>query len=82
MKAMNFRDDIPLIPIDKLKYHYVLEFDLTSMQNSAETYHYPELSGEPLKLELNFNFLLEHVTELILMGKRMSLVAIYKFVVV
>ena len=31
MKAMNFQDDIPSIPIDNFKGHYVLEFDLTSM---------------------------------------------------
>ena len=28
-KAMNFQDDIPSIPIDISKYHYVLVFDLT-----------------------------------------------------
>ena len=31
MKAMNFQDDIPSIPIDNFKDHYVLVFDLTSM---------------------------------------------------
>ena len=29
MKAMNFQDDIPSIPIDDFKDHYVLVFDLT-----------------------------------------------------
>ena len=33
MKAMNFQDDIPSIPIDNFKNHYVLLFDLTSMQD-------------------------------------------------
>ena len=32
MKAMNFQDDMPSIPIDNFKDHYVLVFDLTSMQ--------------------------------------------------
>ena len=32
MKAMNFQDDIPSIPIDDFKDHYELVFDLTSMQ--------------------------------------------------
>ena len=32
MKAMNSQDDIPSIPIDDFKNHYVLVFDLTSMQ--------------------------------------------------
>ena len=31
MKAMNFQDDIPLIPVDKFNNHYVPVFDLTSM---------------------------------------------------
>ena len=43
MKAMNFQDDIPSIPIDNFKDHYVLVFDLTSMQDATENCHYPEL---------------------------------------
>ena len=62
MKAMNFQDDIPSIPIDNFKDHYVLVFDLTSLQDATENCHYPELVGEPLGLELNFTFPLEHVT--------------------
>ena len=79
MKAQNFQHDIPSIPIDNFKDHYVLVFDLTSMQDVTENYPYPELVGEPLRLELNFNFPLEHVTELIIVGKGMSLVAVDKF---
>ena len=82
MKAMNFQDDIPSIPNDKFKDHYVLVFDLTSMQDATENCHYPELVGEPLRLELNFTFPLEHVTELIVLGERMSSVAVDKFGVV
>ena len=82
MKAMNFQDDIPSIPIDNFKDHYVLVFDLTSMQDATENCHFPELFGEPLRLELNFTFPLEHVTELIVLGERMSSVAVDKFGVV
>ena len=64
MKAMNFQDVIPSIPIDNFKDHYVLVFDFTSMQHATENRHYPELDGKPLRLELNFTFPLEHVTEL------------------
>ena len=63
MKAMNFQDDIPSIPIDNFKDHYVLVFDLTSMQDATENCHYPEIVGKPMRLELNFTFPLEHVTE-------------------
>ena len=82
MKAMNFQDDIPSSPIDKFKDHYVLVFDFTSMQDSTENCHYPEQVGEPLRLKLNFNFPLEHVTELIVLGERMSSVAVDKLGVV
>ena len=82
MKAMNFQDDILSIPIDDFKHHYVLVFDLTSMQDATENCHYPELVGEPLRLELNFTNLLESVTELIVLGKRMSSVAVDTFGVV
>ena len=43
MKAMNFQDDIPSIPIDDFKDNYVLVFDFTSMQDATEKCHYPEL---------------------------------------
>ena len=82
MKAMNFQDDIPSVPIDNFKDHYVLVFDLTSMQDATQNCHYTELVGEPLRPELNFTFPLEHVTELIVLGERMSSVAVDKFGVV
>ena len=82
MKAMNFQEDIPSIPIDDFKEHYVLVFDFTSMQDATENCHYPELVGEPLRLEINFNHPLDNVTEFIVLGERMSLVAVDKFGVV
>ena len=82
MKAMNFQVDIPSIKNDNFNDHYVLVFDLTSMQNTTENCHYQELVGKPLRLELNLIFPLEHVTELIVLGERMSPVAIKKFGVV
>ena len=51
MKAMNFQDDFPSIPIDDFKDHYVLAFDFISMQDATENCHYPELVGEPLRLD-------------------------------
>ena len=82
MKAMNFQDDIPSIPIDDFKDHYVLVFDLTSMQDATENCHSPERVGEPLRLELNFTNPLGNLTELIVLGERMSSVAVDKFCVV
>ena len=85
MKAMNFQHDIhsiPIDPIDNIKDHYVLLFDVTTMQDATENCHYPELFGEPMSLELNYTFPLEHVTELIVFGERMSSVAVDNLCVV
>ena len=76
---MNFQDDIPSIPVDNFRNHYVLVFDLTSMQDATEHCHYPELIGRPLRLELYFSSPLENVTEVIVLGERMSSVAVDKF---
>ena len=82
MKAMNFQEDIPSIPVDNFKNHYVLVFGLNSMQDATEHCRYPELNGEPLRLELCFSSTLENVTEVILLGERMSSVVVNKFGVV
>ena len=82
MKAMNFRDDIHSIPLDDFKEHYVLVFELTSMQEATENCQYPVLVGGPLRLELNFTQALENVTELIVLGERMLSVAVDEFGVV
>ena len=82
MKARNFPDDIPSIHIHNSIDLYVLVFDLTSMQNATESCHYLELIGEPLRLGLNFIFPLEHVSELINLGDRMSSIAVDDFGVV
>ena len=72
MKAMNFQDDIPSISVDNFKNHYVLVFDLTSLQDATEHCHYRELIGESLRLELYFNSPLGNITEVIVLGERMS----------
>ena len=70
MKALNCRDVIPSIAIDNFKEHYVLVFDLTSMQNASKNCPYPKLVGEPPRLWLIFNLPLEHVTGLVVLGER------------
>ena len=82
MKATNFQGDIRSIPIDTFKNHYVLVFELTSMQDVTGNSHYPELVAEPLRLELNFTYPLEQVTEFIVLSERMSSVAVDRFGVV
>ena len=82
MKTMNFQDDIPSIQVDNFKDHYVPVFDLTLMQDANEHCHYPELIGEPLRLELYFSSPLENDTKFIVLAERMSCVAVNKFGVV
>ena len=43
MKTKKFHDDIPSIPIDNFKNHYILVFDLNSVPDATENCHYPEL---------------------------------------
>ena len=82
MKTMTFQNDIPSIPTDKLKDHYVLVFPLTSLQNATESCKFLKLVRETLRRELNFSFPLEHVTEFIVLGKRMYSFEVDKFGVV
>ena len=82
IKAMNFQDEFPSIPIDDFKDQYVLVFDLTSMQDATENCHFLELVREPMRLDLNFTHLLGNVSELNVLGERMSSVAVDKFGVV
>ena len=79
MKAMHFNEDFPALPMEDFQNHYILVFDLTSLQDAAEQLHYPELSGENLRLEMFFQFPLEQVTEVIVLGERLSNVQIDKF---
>ena len=52
------------------------------MQDATENCRFPEIVGELLRLELYFVFPVEHVSELIVLGERMPLVAVDKFGVV
>ena len=56
-------------------------YDLTSMQGATEIYRYPKLVAEPLRLKINFTFPQGRVTELKVLGERMSSVAVDKIVV-
>ena len=65
--------------MEDFQNHYILAFELTSLQDAAEQLPYPELSGESLRLEMFFQFPLERVTEVILLGEKLSNIHIEKF---
>ena len=69
MQAMTFHDGILSLAMDTFRDHFVLVFDVTSMQHAAEICHFPELSGETLRLELSFTFPLDNVTGIIVLGE-------------
>ena len=79
---MSFQDHITWTPIDNFQGYFVIVFNLISMQDATGNFHYPQLVGEPLRLELNFAFPLDHVFELNVLGERISLVAVGKIGVV
>ena len=66
--AVNFQHDIPSIPVDNFKEHYIVVFDLTSMQDATEHRHYPKTMGEPLRLELYLSSPLKIVTEVVVLN--------------
>ena len=79
MKAMNFNEEISALPNHQFQNHYILVFNLISLQDDDENIHYPELSGESIRLEMFFDRSLGNVTEIIVLGERMSTVKIDQF---
>ena len=75
---MQFNEDYPALPMEDFQNHYNLFFDLVSLQDAAEQLHYRELSGESLRLEMFFQFLLEQVTEVTFLGEKLSNIQIDK----
>ena len=60
MKAMQLNGDLSAVPMDDFQTHYILLFDMTPLQDADIDFttgcrmHYPELSGESLRLEMFF----------------------------
>ena len=74
MKAIQFSHDFPL---EDFQSHYSLACD--ALQDPAEQLHYPELTGESLRLETFFQFPLEQVMEVIVLGEILLIVPVEKF---
>ena len=76
MKAMELTDETPALPFDQFEHHYILVFDLTSLQDAADQIHYPELIGGSLRLEMYFAESLEKALEVIVLGEQLSTIYI------
>ena len=69
---MQFKEDFPALPAKDFQSHYILVFDLASLQNAAEQMHYTEISGESLRLDKFFPISLKQVTKVIVLGGKLS----------
>ena len=78
-KAVSFKEEIPALLNHQFENHYILVFNLYSLQEAGENIHYPEHSGESIRLETLFDRSLRNVTEIIVLGERMSTVKIDQF---
>ena len=75
---MQFKEDFSALPMEGFQNPKILVFDLTSLKDAAQQLHYPELSGENLRSEMFFQFPLVQVTEVIVLGEKLSNVQIEK----
>ena len=72
MEVMNFNEKIAVISNHQFQNHYILVFDLNSLQDAGEIIPYLELSGESIRLELFSDYSLKNVTEIIILEVRRS----------
>ena len=79
MIAMHFIEGFPALPMEDFQNHSILVFDWISIQDAKEQLHYPELKEESLRIEMFFHFPFEQVTELIVLGERLSDIQTDKF---
>ena len=71
-KAMQYLEGFSALHMENFENHYNFILDSTSLQDAAEEMHYPELSGEILRLKKLFQFPLEQVTEMTILQERLS----------
>ena len=71
---MHLSEDFPSLLLENFQNHLVLDFDSNSLLDAAEQFHRPELSGGRF-----FQFPLQQVTEVIILGERLSNNQIDKF---
>ena len=79
MKVTISQGDYLSIPIGFFENHFVLLFVLTSKQDGTGSCPCLNLVGELLRLEINNTHTPELVTELVVLGERMSSVAVDRF---
>ena len=76
MEALKFKEDGPNVKIENYPDHYLLFFDLTSMQESNVVLYYPDIIAAGLRLELYFSENLKETVELMIIGEKLTTVLI------
>ena len=51
---MQLNDNFPALSMEDFQNHYILGFDLTSLQDAAEQLHYAKPRVDSLRLEMFF----------------------------
>ena len=72
MRALNFDEDGPGIPLQEYLEHFFQVFDLTSTQEANVQIYYPDVVAASLTLELYFTSRLPSATEVTVFGERLS----------
>ena len=76
MEALKFKDDGPNVKLVEYEDHYLLFFDLTSMQESNVELYYPDLVASGIRLELYFRENLKETVEVLVTGDKLSTILI------
>ena len=76
MRALNFDEDGPGIPLEEYPEHFVQVFDLTSTQEANVQIYYPDVLAPSLRLESYFTSPLSSATEVAVFGERLSTIFI------
>lgn len=78
IRALKFDEDGPGVEFQDFDNHFILAFDLTSTQEAHVHMYFRELLAAPLRLELQFKQALEKVVDVLVLGERLSTIAIDK----
>ena len=78
MRALEFDEDGPGMPLEEYLEHFVQVFDLTSTRETNVQIFYPDVVAASLRLELCFTSRVPSVTEVTVFGERLSTTFFHK----
>ena len=78
VENLNIKSDGNGIPVDHYKDHFIMVFDLTPTREADSDVYFPDLVGEPLRIELYFTEALTNAIEVVFLGEKLTSVLINK----